>query len=156
MKAHYAVLVALAIAVTLTSAAAAVPEAANQRVAIVMTDLPDGRFVVTPLQPGLVKPDSGSTSVSLSGPNVVMRDGQQIEIWKNTWTLVGKRGSMTVRERVEWIDAGGPYIGTGTWKLARGTGAYARIAAGGRSASAGLNRANGDWFVRYEGLYTGR
>ena len=84
------------------------------------------------------------------------RDGQQVEIWTNTWTLAGKRGSLTVRERVEWIDAGGPYIGTGTWKLVRGTGAYARIAASGRSASAGLNRANGAWFVRYEGLFTGR
>jgi hypothetical protein len=156
MKAYYAVLVALAAAVTLTSVAAAVPEAATQRVAIVMKDLPDGRFFVTPLQTGVVKPDSGSTSVSLTGPNVVMHEGQQVEIWTNTWTLVGKRGSLTVRERVEWIDAGGPYIGTGTWKLVRGTGAYARIAASGRSASAGLNRANGAWFVRYEGLFTGR
>jgi len=156
MKARYAVLVAIVAAVTLTSVAAAGLDSATQRAAIVMTNLPDGKFALTPLQLGAVKTDSGTTSVSLSGPKVAMRDGQQIEIWTNTWTLAGKRGSLTIRERVEWIDAGGPFIGTGTWKLVRGTGAYARIAAAGRSASAGLNRANGAWFVRYEGYFSAR
>ena len=154
MKARYAVLVAIVAAVTLTSVAAAGPDVAKQRVAIVMKDLPDGKFALTPFQLGAVKTDSGTTSVSLSGPKVVMREGQQIEVWHNAWTLAGKRGSLTFQERVEWIDAGGPFIGTGTWKLVRGTGAYAQMAAGGRSASAGLNRANGAWFVRYEGFFT--
>ncbi|HLG08918.1 MAG TPA: hypothetical protein VI409_09665 [Gaiellaceae bacterium] len=152
MKARYAVLVAIVAAVTLTSVAAAGPDAAKQRVAIVMNDLPDGKFLLSPFQLGAVKSDSGRTSVALSGPNVVMREGQTIEVWRNTWTLTGKRGSLTIRERVEWIDAGQPFIGTGTWKLVRGTGQYAGIAGSGRSASAGLNRANGAWFVRYEGF----
>lgn len=155
MKAR-AVLVAIVAAVTLTSVAAAGPTATKQRVAIVMTNLPDGTFALTPLQLGAVRTDSGTTGVSLSGPVVVMRGGQQIEVWTNTWTLTGKRGTLTFRERVEWIDAGGPYIGTGTWKLVRGTGEYAGITANGRSASAGLNRAHGAWFVRYEGYFNAR
>jgi hypothetical protein len=40
-----------------------------------------------------------------------------------------------------WVDAGadlgGPLIGTGTWKVVRGTGQYAGIVGGGRSAHAG-------------------
>ncbi len=150
------VLVVLAAAVTLTAVAAAGPNAARQRVAITMRDLPDGQFALEPMQGGAVGRDSGKTGVVLSGPKIVVRDGQAIEVWRNTWTLTGKRGSLTIRERVEWIDAGDPYIGTGTWKVVRGTGEYAGIAGHGRSASAGLDRANGDWFVRYEGYLTPR
>ena len=148
------VLVVLAAAVTLTAVAAAGPNTAKQRVAITMKDLPDGQFVLEPLQAGALKRGTGTTSVVLSGPNVVLRDGQSIEVWKNTWTLTGKRGSLTIRERVEWISTGNPYIGTGTWKVVRGTGAYAGITGSGRSASAGLDYANGDWYIRYEGFLT--
>jgi len=149
-----AVLVALAAAVTLTSVAAAGPEAAKQRVAITMKDLPDGTFVLDPLQPGALKRDSGTTSVAFKGPEVVMRQGQRVEIWRNTFTLEGKLGSLTIRERVEWVDAGDPFIGFGTWKVVRGTGEYAQIAGGGRTATAGLDRAQGDWYVREEGFLT--
>jgi hypothetical protein len=156
MKARQSILVALtlAAAVTLTAVAAAGPSAAKQRVAITMRDLPDGQFALEPMQGGALTRDSGTTSVVLSGPKILVRDGQSIEVWRNTWTLKGKRGIITIRERVEWIDAGDPYVGTGTWKVVRGTGEYARIAGHGRSASAGLDRANGDWYVRYEGFLT--
>jgi hypothetical protein len=57
-----------------------------------------------------------------------------------------------------WVDAGadagGPLIGTGTWKVVRGTGQYARIAGGGPSAHAGLNGGTSPWFARQEGLLT--
>jgi hypothetical protein len=149
-----AVPVALVAAVTLTSVATAGPNAAKERVGITMKDLPDGTFVLTPLSAGTLKGDVGTTGVVLSGPKLVMHDGQSIEVWRNTWTLTGKRGSLTIRERVEWIDAGDPYIGTGTWKVVRGTGAYAGSTGHGRSASAGLDRATGDWYVRYEGFLT--
>lgn len=154
MKALYAVLAALVAAVTLTAVAAAGPDAAKQRVAIVMKDLPNGKFTLIPFQPGALNSDSGTVSVVYSNPNVVMQEGQRVEIYRNTWTLTGRLGSLTIRERNEWVDAGQPFVGRGTWKVARGTGEYAHIAGAGRSASAGLNRANGAWYVRQEGFLT--
>jgi len=154
MRARQAILVALATAVTLTSVAAAGPDAAKQRVSITMKDLPNGAFVLDPLQAGALKRDSGTTGAVYKRLNVVMREGQRIEIYRLTFTLKGKRGSLTTRERIEWVDTGGPFIGNGTWKVVRGTGQYAGIAGGGRTAHAGLERGQGDWYVREEGFLT--
>ena len=66
MKARRALLVALVAAVTLTAVAAAGPDAAKQRVAISMKGLPNGTFVLTPLQAGTLKPDSGTVSIVYS------------------------------------------------------------------------------------------
>jgi hypothetical protein len=156
MKTRSAVLalVALATAVTLTSVAAARPDGAKQRVAIIMKDLPDGTFVLAPLDSGPLKRDTGTTAVDIGGPDVVLQQGQAVEIFNLTWTLKGKRGTLTIRERNEWVDAGQPYVGRGFWKIVRGTGAYAHVTGGGRSASAGLDRANGAWYARQEGYLT--
>jgi len=162
MKARLAVLVALAAAITLTSVAAAGPDAAKQRVAITMKGLPNGRFVLEPMQAGALESDSGTVSPVIANyvPRVVMREGQRVEIYKPVvWQLVGKRGTLTIREpRNEWVDAGadlgGPEIGTGTWKVVRGTGQYAQIAGGGRSAHAGLSGGTSPWFARQEGFLT--
>jgi hypothetical protein len=154
MRARYALLLALAVAVTLTSVAAAGPSAAKQRVAITNRDLPDGKFLLTPLQDGALTRDAGTSHVDFTDPQVVMREGQRVEIYRTTFTLKGKRGSLTIRERIEWVYAGNPYVGTGTWKVVRGTGAYAGIAGGGRTASAGLNHGNGAWYVHQEGFLT--
>lgn len=154
MKVRLAILVALAAAVTMTAVAAAGPEAAKQRVVITMKALPDGQFVLEPQQTGTLERDSGTTSVVYKRLNVVMREGQRVEIYRLTFTLEGKRGSLTTRERNEWVDTGGPYVGMGTWKVVRGTGQYAGITGGGRSASAGLNRAQGAWYASQEGFLT--
>jgi len=50
-------------------------------------------------------------------------------------TLTGRHGVLTVRYRIEWVDAGHGYsVGTGTWHVVRGTGAYALLTGYGRSA----------------------
>jgi len=154
MKARHAVLVALAAAVTLTSVAAAGPGAAKQRVAINMKILQEESFVLTPLQAGALKPDSGTMSGIWSNvpSHVVMREGQKVDIHPAVWTLEGKRGSLTIRERAEWVDVGNDdAVAIGTWKVVRGTGQYAQIAGGGRSGHAGLGR---KWYARYEGFLT--
>ena len=97
MKVRYAALVTLAMAVTLTSVAAAGPAATKQRVAINMT-FHRSTFVLTPLQAGAVKSDSGT--ITDKAPNAhcrkVIRDGQE-EMWKGgRWTLTGKRGTLTI------------------------------------------------------------
>jgi hypothetical protein len=95
----------------------------------------------------------------LKKSRIVMRDGQEISIHSGTWTFTGKRGTLVIRERNEWVDTGsdlngdglGDGVAFGTWKVVRGTGQYAGIAGGGRSGHAGLGQ---KWNARYEGLLT--
>jgi hypothetical protein len=155
MKARHAVLVALAAAVTLTSVAAAGPTAAKQRVAINMKIYPQKTFVLTPQQFGPLKRDSGtidSTWLSIPG-RAVMRDGQEVTIYDGAvTTLTGKRGTLTIRDRNEWVAVGNDdSIGIGTWKVVRGTGQYAGIVGKGRNGHAGLGS---PWYARYEGFLT--
>ena len=163
MKASLAVLAALAAAVTLASVAAAGPDAAKQRVAITSKILPNGEFVFTPLQAGALKRDSGTMSGNWESvpSHFVMREGQKVEVFDHpvVWTFLGKRGSLTIRERSEWVYLGNDGNGDGvedavafgTWKVVRATGQYAQLAGGGRSGHAGLGR---EWFARYEGFVT--
>ena len=94
MKTFSLCLVALAAAVTLTSVAAAGHEAAKQRVAINIKNPDNGTFVLTPLQAGTFNRDSGTVSLAYNDPTIVMREGQRISIYRNTYTLRGKRGSL--------------------------------------------------------------
>ncbi len=160
MKARVVALVALAAVVTLTSVAAAGSGAAKQRVAIDMKIYPQGTFVLTPLQTGSLKTDSGTISgnwTSIPGRDV-MRDGQKVTIFDGgVATLTGKRGTLTIRDRNEWYelardgngDGETDAVAIGTWKVTRGTGQYAGIVGKGRNAHVGLGS---PWYARYEGL----
>ncbi len=131
MKARVVALAALAAAVTLTPVAAAGPHAAKQRVAIDMKLYPQGTFVLTPLQTGPLKRDPGTIShnfLSILGRDV-LRDGQKVTIYDGgVATLTGKRGTLTIRDRNEWVhlerDGNGDgeldAIAIGTWKVVRG------------------------------------
>ena len=160
MKARVVALVALAAAVTLTSVAAAGPNAAKQRVAIDMKLWPQKTFVLTPLHARPLKRDSGTISHTLLSisPHDVMRDGQKVTIFDGgVLTLTGKLGTLTIRDRNEWVDLGTDGngdgekdgIGVSTWKVVRGTGQYAGIVGKGRGGHAGLGC---PWYARYEGL----
>ena len=160
MKARLVTLVALVAAITIAASAAAGPDAAKQRVAISMKNPGDGTFVLRPLQPGTLKRDSGTVRVVYNDPTSVMREGQQIYVYRNKYTLKGKRGSLSIRERNEWVDVSNenapgfdfrPGVGMGTWKVVGGTGAYARITGGGRSGHAGMGA---QWLARQEGFLT--
>jgi hypothetical protein len=164
MKARHAILVALAAAFTLASVAAAGPDAAKQRVAIDMKIYPQKTFVLTPQQAGLLKRDAGtiSTNVASIAGRKVMRDGQEVTIYDGVvWTLTGKRGTLTIRDRNEWVDLArdgngdgeSDGIGIGTWKVVRGTGQYAGIIGKGRNGHVGLGN---PWYARYEGFLTAR
>ena len=166
MKARHAVLVALAAAVTLTAVAAAGSAATKQRVAINMKFCSPGKsqgtFVLTPLRRGPLKGDSGTIShnfLSIPG-RPVLRDGQKVTIYDGgVATLTGKRGTLTIRDRNEWVDLAHDGNGDGendsiafsTWKVVRGTGQYAAVVGKGRGGHAGLGC---PWYARYEGILT--
>jgi hypothetical protein len=160
MKARHALLAVFVAAVTLTSIAAAGPEAAKQRVAISMKNPGNGTFVLRPLQAGTLKRDSGTVSVITKEEPTVMREGQTVYISRNTYMLKGKRGTMSIRERNEFVEVSNekvpgfdftPGVGIGTWKVVGGTGAYAKITGGGRSGHQGH-----PWLVQQEGFLTSR
>ena len=155
MKAIQAILAAFVAAIIVTSVAAAGPDAAKQRVAIEMKLCPQETFVLTPLQAGALKRDTGTISHDLTSipGHEVMRDGQKVTIYNGgVITLTGKLGSLTIRDRNEWVDVGNnDSIGIGTWKVVRGTGQYAGLVGKGGNGHAGLGC---PWYARYEGLLT--
>ena len=153
MKARLAGLVAMTAAVTLTAVAAAGPAATKQRVQIDMksidTKSPGETFVLTPIQAGVIKRDSGTQGCVYQSHRTVVRDGQEGHIWECPLTLVGKHGKLVLRDRYTWNDALRYNIATGTWKVVSGTGQYARITGAGRSAHVG----GATWMrARYQGL----
>jgi len=162
MKAIQATFVALVATIILSSVAAAGPQAAKQRVAINMKIYPQQTFVLTPLRAGPLKGDSGTISsnwLSIPGRDV-MRDGQKATIYNGAeTTLTGKRGTLTIRDRNEWVDLGqdsnrdgeSDGIGITTWKVVRGTGQYAGVVGTGRGGHVGLGS---PWYARYEGFLT--
>lgn len=156
MKSRHVLFVALAVAVTVVSVAAAGPAATKQRVAIAIkgNDSGLGTFVLTPLQAGALKADAGTANVVIRGPKVVIRDGQRVEIFNSTWTFSGKHGTLTTRERLDWIDTGDAFIGVGTWRVVRATGEYVGVTGNGRSAHVGQNHGNGAWIIRHDGFLT--
>ena len=158
MKVPQLVVVALVGVVALASVAAAGPAAAKQRVAITVKLWPQKTFVFTPLQAGPLKRDSGTISHTLLSitPRDVMRDGQKVTIFDGgVATLTGRLGTLTIRDRNEWIDLGrdgngdgqNDGIAIGTWKVVRGTGQYAGIVGKGRNGHVGLGS---PWYARYE------
>jgi hypothetical protein len=156
MKSRHAVLVSLAAGVTLTSFAAAGPNGVRQRVAITTQAAKTTEVspvVIAPLQAGRLKRDSGTMTASVPTERVVMRAGQRVSVYDGPSTLTGKRGTLVLRFRTEYVDGGNGYhVGTGTWKVVRGTGQYAGITGGGHTGAVWLDR--GPWSSRAEGFLT--
>jgi len=157
MKVHLAALVALAVTVTLASAAAAGPDAAKQRVTLT-TQAPKttlvSPFVLTPMHAGPIKPDSGIWSVGPEKTHEAMRGGQDVSVYVTTSTLKGKLGSLVVRVRQEWTEAGNGYNASAdTWKVVSGTGQYAGVTGGGRGTTVWFEP-NDHWSSRDQGFLT--
>ncbi|HZP15752.1 MAG TPA: hypothetical protein VFA96_08015 [Nocardioides sp.] len=123
----------LVVAAMVAAGATAGRTAAPQRVAITSPHGNSAAFVLAPLAPGSVLQDSGTATACCWTRRFIRRDGQSIEIDNPLRTFEGKRGTFTWRARIEWVDLDSGYsIGTGTWKIVRGTGAYAHLEGHGR------------------------
>jgi hypothetical protein len=147
-------------AAMLSAAAAAGTVATKQRIAIDLEFYPDRTFHFVPRESGPLDGDSGRVArIPESSGRSTMRDGQRVTVHEVTWPLRGKRGTLRVRERTEWVDLGSDVnrdghqdaVAFGTWKVVGGTGQYAKLTGGGRSAHAGLGD---DWNARYDGILT--
>jgi hypothetical protein len=123
----------VAAAAVVTAVAIAGHDAAQQRIAITSPSGNSDAFVLTPLTAGPIKRDSGTSTYCCWTRRFIHRDGQAIEINNPLRTLDGKRGTFTWRAHIEWVDLNSRYsIGTGTWRIVRGTGAYAHLEGHGR------------------------
>ena len=148
MKARMIMLIAAAAAVTLASVAAAGPDGGKQRVAIASKLYPERTFVLTPITSGALKRDSGTVEAI----------GASVDA--GVFRFKGKRGTLTIRVlQDEWVNCGDqvsggviPAVNIGPWKVVRGTGQYAGVTGGGKSAQAGLGK--NFWYARQKGILT--
>jgi hypothetical protein len=144
-----AIVALAAMAVTLAAVAAAEPVAAKQRVMI--QEKGQASFVLTPLTPGAIKRDTGTASFCCWTQRHITRDGQDIDIDDPEMTLTLKRGTLVVSNQIGFVDIpDGWAVFTGTWKIIRGTGDYAKLSGGGRRA--GVMLPNGSVQSQFEGF----
>ncbi len=149
-------LVAVAVlALIVTSTLSASPELGQQRIMLVQKnrhDTPFGTFVFYVLTPGPLGLDSGTFTLAAAEKPFVTRDGQRAAVYVGVETLTGKRGSLDLRWRVEFVGAGdGATVGTGRWSLVRGRGAYAGMTGAGRLAMVVMTP-RGFTSAQFEGL----
>jgi len=139
-----------ALAVTLTAVASAgSAKAKHQRVEI--QENGDGSFALTPLGPGAIKPDTGTITFCCWTERTIMRHGESIDINNPRMTLTGKQGTLVARNRVGFIEVpSGLAVFTGTWKVVRGTGAYAGLTGGGLGG--GVDLGDGTTKAQFEGF----
>jgi hypothetical protein len=153
-----AVLVLFAAALTLVSGAAGTSTAAKQPVTITGHPGKTGAdFNLVWLRPGAAISDSGSVDDHVLTDRTLVRDGQSVRVNGVLETYTGKRGTLVLRDRIEWIDAGNGYtISVSTWRVVRGTGAYKNVTGRGRGAAAWLHAPNGPVYYRNDGYLTSK
>lgn len=128
--------------------------AKRQRVVINQLENPGrGTFTLLPIDSGPIVDDKG-TYTWIHKPAVSgTRDGQGFRRYDSVVTFAGKNGDLVVREIVTLVLAApGKEAGTGTWKVLRGTQAYASVKGGGRLGAIVGVRQPAPW--RYEGFMT--
>lgn len=143
-------LIVVVTAVTLAAVAHGGSGAAKQRVTIEGDE--SGTFVLRPRTAGPLDADTGVAGFCCWTTRTVTRDGQRIDVTNGPkMMLEGRRGTLVAVNRMEWLDVPGGYaLFTGTWKVVRGTGAYAGLVGGGRVAGVTLPSGSTKW--RREGL----
>ena len=123
------------VAAVVSGSATAGHTASAERVAITSPHGNSALFILTPLAPGPIARDVGTATSCCWTQRWIQRDGQSVEINNPLRTFTGKHGTFTWRAQIGWVDLDGGYsVATGTWKIIRGTGAYAHLEGHGRIA----------------------
>lgn len=115
-----------------------------------------GTFVLDPLGKGSLEQDSGKERSIIAKQRAVLRHGQLVDLITWVTTCKGKRGNIVFRARMTHIDAGhanGDQIAAGTWRVLRGTGAYAGMTGGGQVHNE-FTASSGVWTERRSGYVT--
>ncbi len=113
-----------------------------------------GTFTLQPIDSGPIVSDKGVFTWTHKPAISGTRDGQSFRRYDSVVTFAGKNGDLVVREIVTLVLAApGMEAGTGTWKVLRGTEAYASVKGGGRLGAIVGARRPDPW--RYEGFMTG-
>jgi len=123
-------------ALTLAGFSCAAPAVKKQHVVVDQLERPGrGTFALAP-DPGPVARDKGTYTWVVTKKTTGSRDGQAFKRYVSTVTFVGQNGTLVVREDDTIVDAAvGKSVVTGTWKVLRGTDAYAGVTGGGRQAA---------------------
>jgi hypothetical protein len=107
-----------------------------------------GTFTVSP-----VPVDSGTVSMGGGAFGEEYRNGMKVMNVVRRPTLHGENGTLQLVQRYDESEMqNGVRVQLGTWRIAKGTGAYARAKGGGRYV--GVTMLNGRTLVRQEGLAT--
>jgi hypothetical protein len=122
-------------ATAMTGLATAGGTVTHQKIVFTYANGKAANMTLTPLTSGSVVADHGSTSWCCWSQKTIQQDGDQLDINNPLATFVGTRGSLIWREQITWHDLPNGYsVATGTWKIVRGTGAYAHVAGHGHLA----------------------
>jgi hypothetical protein len=125
---------ASAVAATALAGLATASGAATHQ-AIAFSYANSAKMTLTPLTPGSILADRGSTSWCCWTQKTVQQDGEQLDANNPLATFVGKRGALTWREQITWVNLTNGYsVATGTWKIVHGSGAYQHLAGHGHVA----------------------
>jgi hypothetical protein len=126
----------VALGAAFATVAAGGTDSTKQRVRIDIKGLDGNTFVLRPMSHGRVQPDNGTSGFCCWRSWSVTRAGAKLEVTNPRVTLVGKQGTLTIRERIEWVGLPDDWsVQTGTWKVVGGTGTYAGLSGHGRVTS---------------------
>jgi hypothetical protein len=130
----------VAIGASFAAAAAGGTHSTAQRVRIEVSGSSSVTFVLTPTSKGKIRRDTGPLAFCCWRSWNVTRAGAKLEVTNPQLTLTGKHGTLTIRERIEWVGLPDDWsVQTGTWKVVGGTGSrtgtYAGLSGHGRITS---------------------
>ncbi len=153
-----AIAVSAATAATLAAVAMAGPGSTKQQIGIQLKGGAGNTtttFVLAPLTPGSIQRDSGAVDFCCWSTRQIVRNGLALTINDPQMTLTGKRGTLIARNQIEWVDLPDGWSSfTGTWKVIRGTGAYAGLVGGGREAA--VSQPNGYERAQFAGFLSSK
>jgi hypothetical protein len=129
-RALTALVVLVAAAAVLAAVASARTASTKQHVNITETG---NSFVLRAASSGAIKDDKGAMAACCWTRRFIDVVGQSIEVDNPRLTLTGAKGTLTFRNRIEWVNLpGGLGVFSGTWKVIGGTGGYAGVTGQGR------------------------